>query len=398
MRGHIILATPDAEFEERVRDAFDRNLNGELRRWSGQIDEEHPEPTARELAGHDPDVVAVGPGIVTAEALALAEALENDHPEITVILVAKPSPRLWERAMQAGVRAVLPAEAGPQEIREVLERTLEGSARRRAVLGLADRAPRSHRLISVVSPKGGSGKSMVATNLALSLTQCAPGDVVLVDLDLQFGEAAGALRLTPQYTVAQAARGAGSTDATALKVFLTPHSSGLFVLAAPESPAQGEEVAAEAAAQVLKALHDDFRYVVVDTSAGLSEHTLAAVEGSTDLVFVCTMDVPSVRTLHKEMQALDALGMTKQARHFVLNRADARVGLETGDVEATVGMRVDIAIPSSRAVPLSINRGSPLVESDPRSPVAHQIRQLAGRFAELPAMEPSGSRLWRRDR
>jgi pilus assembly protein CpaE len=174
-------------------------------------------------------------------------------------------------------------------------------------------------------------------------------------------------------------------DAATVKVFLTPHGDDLFVLCAPENPAQGEQVTPERVEQAIRLLSREFRFIVVDTAAGLTEHTLSALELSTDFVLVCDLAVASVRGLRKVLGALDQLDMNSQRRHVVLNRADSNVGLNVAEVASTIGRNIDVRVSSARAVPLSMNQGVPIVEAAPRSPVAKQLNELAGRFAEMPA-------------
>jgi pilus assembly protein CpaE len=121
-------------------------------------------------------------------------------------------------------------------------------------------------------------------------------------------------------------------------------------------------------------------YVVIDTPSGLDESTLAALEYTTDVVLLSATDVPSVRSTRKEIDALRIIGRPEQQWHFVLNRADARTGLTIGAIEQAVGVSVDVAIPSSRSVPVSLNKGVPIIEADPRAPVALAISQLVHRF------------------
>lgn len=393
----ILLATPHAGYEQRVRRAFGANLNGDLRRWNLNPDEVTSDGLLHQLAQSAPDVVAIGPDVDLRDALALAHQLESERPEISVLLINEPSPELWERALRAGVRDILAPDAIDADIRETFDRALEVSARRRHnLVGDPDAGP-SGRIITVVSPKGGSGKTTTAANLAVGLAMAEPDQIVAVDLDLQFGDIATALRLTPEHTIVDVVRSSATVDGMMLdgmflKSFLTPHPSSLWALCGPESPAEGEEVEAGKSRQIVQTLANEFRHVVVDTGAGLSEHTLSALEVSTDLVLLCAMDVPSVRSLRKEIDALELLGMTGQRRHLVINRSDSKVGFDVGDVEAIIGMPVDIALPSSRAVPLSLNQGSPVVESDPRSAVARQMTELVARFAERPVGGPSGRR------
>lgn len=396
----IVLATGQTAFEQQVRSAFNGNLNGHLRSWDHDSASVSVRAGLDELAAYTPYVVAIGADDGIDAALQLASTLDAERSEITVLLVAERSPELWERALHAGVRDVVSPTATAAELREVFERALHTAERRR--MNVLD-APRAEagtggRIITVLSPKGGSGKTTIATNLAVGLAGRAPEKVAIVDLDLQFGDVGNALRLLPEHTMAHAAA-QRALDALTIKTYLTPHPTSVFALCAPEAPAEGEEIAPDDAARVIQLLGEEFPYVVVDTASGVSAAALSAVEISTDLILMCALDVPSVRNLRKLIEALDALGMTHQRRHFVLNRADSRVGLATEDVEATVGMRVDLSLPSSRAVPLSLNQGTPVLESDPRSPIARQLSELASRFVEEPAARtagPSGFRLRRK--
>lgn len=387
--GRILLATDAPGFEERIRAAFGGELNGDLRSWARAEHGATLRSRVDDLTAHYPDVVAIGPTESVDAALELAAILDAERPEISVMLFAHQSPDLWQKALHAGVRDVVAPDAAPHEIREAFGRALETAERRRnSMAGPAVAESRSGRIITVLSPKGGSGKTTVATNLAVGIAARAPDKVAIVDLDLQFGDVASALRLIPERSMADAAA-QRSLEALTLKTFLTPHPTGLYALCAPDAPADGEDIAADAASSVIALLGEEFPYVVVDTASGVSAPTLSTIEISTDLILMCAMDVPSVRNLRKLIDALDALGMTQQRRHFILNRADSRVGLAAEDVEATVGMHLDVLLPSSRAVPLSLNQGTPVLESDPRSPIAKQLVDLAARFVDQPALSPA---------
>ena len=240
------------------------------------------------------------------------------------------------------------------------------------------------KVIVVVSPKGGSGKTAVASNLSVALSQRHPGQVVAVDLDVQFGDLATALALQPERTLAQLAH-AGEMDATTAKLALTP-CDDLFVLAGADNPAEADAVSHTHVSTLLALLAQEFEYVVVDTPAGLDERTLAAIERATDLLLVSSMDVSSIKSLRKALDAMDLIGVTA-ARTFVLNRCDARVGLHISDVEEAVGMKADVQIPSSREVPTSLNIGTPVVKSLPKAEVSKRLQQLSQRFAPITAVD-----------
>ncbi|HUQ64244.1 MAG TPA: AAA family ATPase [Acidimicrobiales bacterium] len=390
----MILVTPDPEFEAQVKRVFDGELNFE-RQWDERLPRLQPETAAREIGQSEASVAVLGPGIAAPVQIALAQALDVLCPEMCVVLVAKATSRLWEQALRAGVREIIPVGAEDEELRLALTRAGEAAARRRAssVSGVErDEAPRG-RIITVMSPKGGAGKTTVATNLAACLAEGAPGRVAIVDLDLQFGDVASALGLGPQSTMADAARAEGRLDSTAIKVFLEPHPSGLYALVGPHFPAEAEEVSPATVARVIDVLAAEFAYVILDTGAGLDEFALAAAERSDDLVLVCVTDVPSIRGLRKALDAIDLLGMTKQRRHLVLNRSDDKVGLSVRDVEATIGLTVQASLPTSREVQISMNQGSPVLESDPRSPAGRALSAFARTFSNEPsAPAPAGTR------
>ena len=254
---------------------------------------------------------------------------------------------------------------------------------------------RRAKVIVVVSPKGGSGKTAVASNLAVALAQRSPGRVVAVDLDVQFGDMATALSLTPEGTLAQLSR-TSEIDATTVKLHLTPHESGLYVLAAAHDPVDADSIGHAHVSAVLPLLAQSFDYVVVDTPAGLDERTLAAIECATDLLAVSSLDVTSIRSLRKALDALDQMHVTAQ-RLFVLNRSDAKVGLEPSDAEEAMGMKIACSLPSSREVPLSLNLGTPVVIREPKSAVAKQLQQLSEWYAPREtATADKARRGWRR--
>ncbi len=238
----------------------------------------------------------------------------------------------------------------------------------------------SHQVIAVVAAKGGVGKTTVATNLAVGLARQAPLSVVLVDADVQFGDVATALSLAPARTLLDAVTAAAAEDAMVLKAYLTPHPDGYYIVCGAASPADGDRVSGEQLGHLISQLTEIFRFVIIDTAPGLGEHALAALEAATDAVFLCDMSVPSARGLRKEIAVLTAVGIMPSARHVVLNFADRMSGLSVRDIEATIGVPVDIAVPRSSAVTLSTNLGVPLLQAGKKNPASAALNQLVLRF------------------
>ena len=380
--SRVVLGGADEELALRVKEAADGDV---LLLPPGRLPTDPARLFEQLVDGELPEVLVLGPDTSPAEALNLAARLDVQCPGISVVLVADPSPALWQEAMRSGVRDVVPSASDPAELRAAIDRAAQAASGRRRVLRPLDETARyTGRVIAVASPKGGVGKTTVATNLAIGLTQAAPQSTVLVDLDVQFGDVASALGLTPEYALPDVVAGPAVEDTMVLKTFLTQHPSGLYAVCGADSPAAGDAVSGSDVSRLLAALAREFRYVVVDTAPGLSEQTLAALDRATDVVMLTSMDVPGIRGLRKELDVLRELCMIPAGRHVVMNFGDAKAGLSVRDVETTIGSGVDVVLPRSKAVPASTNQGVPLLQSGKKDPMAKELRRLVARFAATP--------------
>lgn len=355
------------------------------------------------LANREADVVFLGPGIVVRDAIALVQQLGLDRPEIGFVLIADAVEiATMQAALRAGVRDILTASFSPVEALGVIERIRAMSRQLRERAQHEDphgeRAPNAdHQVITVFSSKGGVGKSFVSVNLAMLLARRTSEPVVLVDLDLQFGDLAIMLQLFPARTIHEASQMTDNLDADALEGYLAEHRTGVKLLAAPFEPGLAETVAPGAVTQILRLLRQTYRYIVVDTPAAFNEHVMAALDDSDRCVLLGSMDVPSIKNMKLALQTLSLLDVPRDRINLVLNRADSEVGLRVQEVERTLGTTVDIAIPSGREVPLSINRGVPLVSEAPSSPVAAALGKLAALVAgpgEPVLAAPGKSKRW----
>jgi pilus assembly protein CpaE len=386
--SRVVLASAGEDLVLRVKDATDGDLTvlppGRLPADPARLFEQLVD---REL----PDVLVVGPGAQVDEALSLAARLDVQCPGISVVLLAEPTPELWQAAMRSGIRDLVPPGADSAALRGVIDRAAAAASGRRRVLRPgAETARYTGRVITIASPKGGVGKTTVSANLAIGLTKAAPQSTVLVDLDVQFGDVGSALGLVPEYTLPDVVQGPASEDTMVLKTFLTQHASGLYAVCGAESPAAGDTVTGEDVSRLLVSLAREFRYVVVDTAPGLSDQTLAALDRATDVVMLTSMDVPGVRGLRKELDVLRELCMIPAGRHVVMNFADPKGGLSVRDVETTIGTGVDVVLPRSGTVPASTNQGIPLLEAGKKKdPMVRELRRLVARFSATPLMKQS---------
>lgn len=328
-----------------------------------------------------PDVIFIGAAVPSEIAVRIAKRTEEIAPSVDVVLMDDVPPDIVVEAIRFGFRDVLPPDAPDDHLRDVLRRA---EARRAAIAPLAVTdvvvpitSGQESRTISVISPKGGVGKTSIATNLAIGMAAANPQDVVLVDLDLQFGDVAATLDLIPSHTIEEALSPAAAGDDLVVKTMLAVHPAGFYVMCGADSPAANDEVTGPQIVRLLRQLSTQFPYVIVDTAGGLTEPTLAALEVTDDVVIVSTMDVACVRGVRKAIEMLNRIGLMPRNKVLVLNLASNQSGLKVKDVEAAVDLPVDVVIARSHEVQLAANHGVPLMLAKKRGgSFAKSIRSL----------------------
>ncbi|MEX0427436.1 CpaE family protein [Nocardioides sp. DS6] len=326
---------------------------------------------------HDEYVVVVGPSMPLGDALVVCDALRTSHPTVSVVLVVdEVTTEALAAAMQAGARDVVPLDE-PKALTKAVERAYELFTALRGPSGAAHQG----RVITVWSPKGGVGKTTVAVNLALALTEQGARRVCLVDLDLAFGDVAITMQLFPTHTIEHAIGAESSLDAELVDGLLTRHEGSLMVLAAPTHPDVRERISPALVARMLRALRETFDYVVLDTSPSFDEQTLTALDATDDIVLVATLDVPTLKNVKVALETLDLLGVAPDRRHLLLNRSDDEVGLGPERVESILGLTPVVKVASSIDVAASTNTGVPIVTRNPRHPGSVALLQLASHLA-----------------
>ncbi len=378
--SRFVLITPDTGFDQLLRAAVSGGLQGDVRTFLTDVLPHDPQQLLNQLL-HQPEVLILGPDIAIEDALRLATVFDVQFPEISVVLAGRHDAEFVVQAMRAGIRDLIDPHTDAAQVRVVLERACQAFATRQRTYRSEPEAQHDKGMvIGVFSPKGGVGKTTIATNLAVGLGKLAPMGVVIVDLDLQFGDVASGLYLEPEHTLTDAVSASAGGDALVLKAFLTVHPAGIYALCAPKNPAEADEVSAEQISHLLDQLAETFQYVVVDTAPGLLELGLAAMERCTDVVWVTGMDIPSVRGLRSGLDILKQLNILPETRHVVLNMADSKAGLSVQDVESTIGAPVDVSIPRSRAIAYSTNRGIPILQESRKDRAVKNMTQLVQRF------------------
>jgi len=355
-----------------------------------------PSATAAEeliVNADDPvDVLVLSPEVKEPDALGLAEFVGRSAPATAIVMVRDHSWNgLLPAAMRAGIRDVVDLTQGAQELRDAVDRAIAWATNLRSLRGaMADNPAQRGKVISIFSSKGGTGKTMLTTNLATAIADVSGKDTAAVDLDVDMGDVFSYFGIEPKFQIQDLIDlGEGATRETILN-HAHQITDNLYAFGAQPDPTV-ETPGGEVVGKFLRALRSTFPYVVVDASADYTDLALSCFDLSDAICLVTALDVVGVKHLSKALDTLVGIGIPRDRFRIVLNRADSKVGLDSSDVERVMKIRVDSMIPSSRLVPMSLNRGKPVYLEEPNSDITKSIRELAMRLTGVSGKKPEGN-------
>src|SRR4051812_34138832 len=340
------------------------------------------EETWRILQETTTDMLIVTCNGYSDRALFLVDAATKQRPERPVVILSDgPANGFVRRLFEAGADDIVLLPQTPEQVRFTLQKAIARKQGSAVATGVA-----LGPMICILGPKGGSGKTVTATNLTVGLALKGYSSV-LIDLDLQFGDAGLALGVPPERTIYDLAKSGGSVDAEKVEAYLARHSSGARLLLAPTRPDHATVVGVDFLRDVYASLRRSFDYVVVDTPPGFTPEEIASIDSSSHLCLVGMLDSLSLKNTKLGLETLDLMGYDRERVCLVLNRADSRVGIERDDVATVIGRMPDVMIPSDREIARSVNEGSPIVLGHERSDAAKAFRDLAAYYSFVPPPE-----------
>lgn len=363
-----IFVTGSCDGLDQLRDALERHAEIELVGASVSIAE-----SAGVLTGGHLEVVLHGTRSSTLPADEIAAIREHTRTPI-ILLASGEASVLLEEALDADVSDVLLL---PQMTENVVF-AIRKAGRSTHRPGPSGSAPaRRGRVVTVFSPKGGTGKTVTSTNLAAAFAKYEGKRTLLLDLDLQFGDAAIMLGLEPEKTIYDLVVAPGELDSEKLSGYTTRHPSGLDILPAPVRPEDAELVTESKLSRLLEVARESYDVIVVDTSPFFHGPMLATLDRTDELLLVCGLDVPTLKNVRLALQTLELLAFPQNRISVVLNRANSKVGMKQNEVENALDVKIRFEVPSDRAVPIAVNRGNPAVLAESGADFSKAVRQMA---------------------
>jgi pilus assembly protein CpaE len=349
-----------------LREAIAKHPEVELVGWADNVME-----GASTLTGGHLQVVLHATRSATLPANDVAAIREYTRAPV-ILLASGGSPSLLEDALDADVADVLLLPQLTDNVVFAIRKACHAGRRAASSAG-----GRQGRLVTVFSPKGGTGKTVLSTNVSASLAKHWGKKALLLDLDLQFGDAAIMLGLEPDKTIYDLVTAPGELDSEKLAGYTTRHACGLDILPAPLRPEDAELVTEAKLARLLEVARESYDVIVVDTSPFFHGPMLATLDRTDELLLLTSLDVPTIKNVRLSLQTLELLSFPQDRIKVVLNRANSKVGMQRKEVESALEMGVRFEVPSDRAVPLAVNRGNPAVLADGKSEFSRAVRELA---------------------
>jgi len=342
----------------------------------------------------NPDVVLMDINMPDIDGIAATEIIRQKNPAIQVVILSVQGDQNYmRRAMLAGARDFLTKPPSGDELISAIRRAGEMAHSERAKggsvlipqassnmpLAMHTALPRSNgKIITVYSPKGGTGCTTIAVNLAVALHN-EDTRAVIVDANLQFGDVAVFLNEQGKNTILEMAPRVDELEPEIVEDILIRHeASGVRILAAPQKPEKAEEISADQFIKVLTYLKNLYPYVIVDTSSILTDVTLAAIDSSDVIVLVTTQEIPSIKNVRLFLDLIQTMGIEREHIVFTMNRFDKRIAITPERVSENIKQEVVAVIPlDERVVIPAVNRGVPFMLDNRLQPAAKGIFSLA---------------------
>ncbi len=327
-------------------------------------------------------IAILGPDLNFEDIEKIIQNNENSLRFVMVIaLVAEVTGNLLKRALKLGISDIIQFPFESDDFKDAIVKITKilgqyASYDEENKANVENKLKLLCKNIMVFSTKGGAGKSFVATNLAINLLKKSSKDVALFDMHYDTGDASLILNIYPKQTIFDLTMIKEILTLEFLNGFLSTHPSGIKILPAPTDPSQSELIDLGTTIKMFDMLNKIFDYLVIDCPSRFSEEVLAMLKRLDWLCMVSSMDVASIKNLKVSLNLLRQLKFPDHKIITIMNRANTKVGIDLNEIEATILRKIDIFIPSSIMVPISMNKGKSVIELYPKSAVAGSIDKL----------------------
>jgi pilus assembly protein CpaE len=329
-----------------------------------------------------PDIVLMDVNMPKLDGISATERITMEHPGCAVIFISvQGEPEYMRRAMMSGARDYLIKPFSGDDLIDTIKRVYQVENRRAAPGKETRKALFKPQVVTVFGTKGGVGKTTIAVNMAVLLAQTKK-KVVILDLDLQFGDVSVFLNLLPKRTIAELVQEGSQLDLELVESYMIPHLTGIKVLPAPGRPEYAELITPAQVEHIIGILKSAYDYVVIDTPPLFNETNLSALDYSNQVLLALSLDLATIKNVKLSLELLESLhhkGKTK----MILNRSSEEMGIKVSQAEETLDFLIAAQIPSDGKLCITaVNKGIPFVMSEPNAKVSQAVKGIADLIAK----------------
>jgi len=340
----------------------------------------------------DPDVILMDINMPDMDGIAATEEILQSQPHVQVIILSVQGDQNYmRRAMLAGARDFLTKPPMADELISAIHRAGEMAQQERAKNAQVHAVPSTPgtpvaaglsltqgKVVTIYSPKGGTGCTTIAVNLALALHN-EDTRTALIDGNFQYGDVAVFVNEQGKNTIIDLATRVNELDPEIVEGVMLKHgASGVHILAAPSRPEHSEKVGGDQFAELIEYLRQMYAYIVIDTTPLLTDITLAAIDKSDVIVLVTTQDIPSIKNSRLFLDLIQTIGIERERIVFSMNRYDKRIAITPERVGDNLKQPISAVIPlDEKVVVPAVNRGVPFIMDNKTQPSARGILSLA---------------------
>lgn len=376
----VVIADDIKETRENIKKllSFEKNIEvvGEA---------ENGEEAVMIVKESKPDIVLMDINMPVKDGIKATEEISIQSPKTSVIMISVQGEHEYLRkAMSAGAREFITKPFTMDDLIQTIIRVHSLAEKRKEHANLPNKVDEVvSKVITIFSTKGGVGKTTIATNLAVSIARLTKKKVVLVDLDLQFGDIAIMLNVSLRSTISDLIKDINQIESSNIEEYMVTHFSGIKVLPAPLKPEYAEYITASHVTKIINSLREKFNYIIIDTSNVFNEIVLNVLDLTDTILFVSTLDLPTIKNVKSGLDIMESLHYPNSKINIVLNKASEHFGIRYKDFEDTIKQPIWAFIPEdSQTVITSANKGFPFVITRPETKVAKSIIQMAKELTE----------------
>ncbi len=341
-----------------------------------------------------PDVIVMDINMPDMDGITATETIRKKVPAIQIVILSvQNDANYMRRAMLAGARDFLTKPPLIDDLTIAIRRAGELAHEEKSKVvapfqtsGLTGPLPPGlmmqmqtilGKIIVVYSPKGGTGCTTIATNLATAM-KTPENKVALVDANLLFGDVAVFLNEHGKNSFLDLIDHANELDPEIIDdVMLVNKLTGLHLMTSPKDPEMVDHGKGEPVSKILTYLQQMYNYIVVDTTPYLTEVVQTCLDIADFIVLVTTQDIPAIKNSNQFLGIADASGIKRDRILFVLNKYDKRIAISPERIGDTLKQPIVVTIPfEDRVISNSINRGTPIVIENKSLPSAKAIYSL----------------------